>query len=300
MTSPLGRIGDLRVGDIQTFLAVRRWESITGAARALHVTPSQVSKAVARLEEQLGVSLLARGARGVSVSATGQRLLVHLEEIVKRATSLRAADAAPELSVAAPAFLSSLLLPRIAEARRDMRVRGIELPPPLVRAYAAENFFDMALTLGLPRFPDTWIATSIGEVKKAVLAPVAMAKALGPEPVSAEKLVSMPFVVPVYNYNGQFLVADDGCPLGAERKLGHEVQTVALALDLAVRTGQLVFGPLVAARAHIARGDIAVVEVEGWDVKEPVYATCNGERMMARDQKEIVTVLRAELARAAG
>jgi DNA-binding transcriptional LysR family regulator len=50
MTVAQESLADLRVGDLMTFLAVRRSGSITAAARELKVTPSQVSKAISRLE----------------------------------------------------------------------------------------------------------------------------------------------------------------------------------------------------------------------------------------------------------
>ena len=73
---------DLRIPDILTFLAVCRHGSVTGAARDLRVTPSQVSKAVARLEKHLKRPLLSRKARGVSASGEGQKIVPRLEEII--------------------------------------------------------------------------------------------------------------------------------------------------------------------------------------------------------------------------
>lgn len=297
VTAPSERLRDLRFDDIQTFLAVRRSESITSAARALFVTPSQVSKAVARLEDQLGVQLLARGARGVSLTAMGIRIAPQLEEIANRVQSLHVRESEPELTVAAPSFLNALFLPVIAELRPTFRVRGIELPPALVRAYAAENFFDMALMLGFERFPETWVTSAVGSVRKALFATPAVAKKLGPPPVKPEALLDIPFVCPVYNHNGQFLVADEGCPLSPNRRLGHEVQTIALGLELASRTGQLVFGPVVVAQRHVREGLLVEVDVEGWDVREEMLVACNGERVRQRDLKELVAGIRAELER---
>jgi len=299
MSAPFDALSELRIGDIQTFLAVRRWGAITAAARALHVTPSQVSKAVARLEAQIGAALLSRGARGVSVSAAGQRLVPHLEEVVKRIEILRASESRSELTVAAPSFLSSLLLPVIAAARPEQRVRGIDLPPALVRAYAAENFFDVAMTIGPERFSDAWVSSPIGEIRKGLFTTPAVGARLGRAPVSPERVREIPMIAPIYNHNGQFMIADDGCPIGAERRLGHEVQTVALALDLAARTGQLVFGPAIAARAHVASGALVEVRVAGWDVRQMAHVACNGERLLARTQAVIVEAVRGELQRLA-
>ena len=61
----LEHLDELRIADVATFLAVARSGSVTMAARQLDVTPSQVSKAVARLEGYLKVRLIERSGRGI-------------------------------------------------------------------------------------------------------------------------------------------------------------------------------------------------------------------------------------------
>lgn len=60
---------------LQSFLAVARAKSFSGGARELGVSRSAVSQGVAQLEESLGVVLLARTTRSVSLTNAGQRLL---------------------------------------------------------------------------------------------------------------------------------------------------------------------------------------------------------------------------------
>lgn len=293
------RLDTLRFGDLATFLTVRRHASITGAARALRVTPSQVSKAIVRLEEHFRSALLVRTTRGVSVSDAGARLAPRFEEIVERLSTLEpaVAETAPELTVAAPSYLSSVFVPVIAECQPGTRVRGIELPPALIRAYASESFFELALTIGLQRLPKSWASVRIGELRISLFASPAVAKSLGKAPVAASKLRDIPFVRPINSFNGQFVRIDDGCPLGADRRLGHEAQTIALGLELARRTGQLAFGPAIAARAAIENGSVVEVRVKGWDVTEPLYLSCNGDKLLSRVQKSIVDAMSAELAK---
>ena len=286
-------MGDLRFGDLITFLTVHRCGAITGAARALKVTPSQVSKAVHRLERQLGVQLLARSTRGVLVSDDGQRIIPQLEEVAARLTQLRPQPGAEEeLALAAPSYLNVIFLPRIAAALTGARLRGLELPPALVRAYAVENFFDLALIVGDEQLPGAWVNLSVGHVRKALYGPPELVRSLGPGPVDQRKLQEIPFVTPIYNVNGQFVPADDGCPLShSRRRLGHQSQTLVVGLDLARETGQLIFGPAIAAAAHVARGELAEVRVRGWDVRDRLSLSVDGQRVRAKTQRTIAAVV---------
>src|SRR4051812_8957606 len=106
---------DLRIADILTFLAVRRSGSITGAARQVRVTASQVSKAITRLEEQLRVKLLLRSARGVTLSDGALRVLPDLEEIVARLERLSRSGVQEitALTIAAPSYLNAAFFPNL-------------------------------------------------------------------------------------------------------------------------------------------------------------------------------------------
>ncbi len=62
---------DNRFGDIETFLAVANGGSLAAAAKALRLTPSAVSRSIARLEQRLGVSLMRRTTRSLALTAEG-------------------------------------------------------------------------------------------------------------------------------------------------------------------------------------------------------------------------------------
>lgn len=79
---------DNRAGEMQVFLRVVDSGSFSEAARVLRMTPSTVSKLVARMEARLGVRLLERSTRRLSLTAEGQiyydrsqSLLATLEDI---------------------------------------------------------------------------------------------------------------------------------------------------------------------------------------------------------------------------
>lgn len=288
--------GDLHLADVATFLSILRLGSISGAARALTVTPSQVSKAVARLEQHLGVGLLVRSERGVAASDAGRELVPHFEDLLARVQALRSRSPDAELTLAASAFMNTLFLPAIIDALPQHRVRSLDMPPGVAGAYASQPFFDLALTVGNERWPDAWVRVCAGTLRQGLFASPALVRQLGGPKVPIARVRQTRFIVPVYNYRGQVMSGDDGCPLPVnERHIGHETQTLALALVLAQRTHQLVFSPVLAVSALVAPGALVELEVEGWDVHEPLQLVCHGERVSAAVQRRIVTALRAVL-----
>ncbi|MGQ0506071.1 MAG: LysR family transcriptional regulator [Myxococcaceae bacterium] len=291
---------ELRFSDVRTFLAVRRCGSITSAARELRVTPSQVSKAISRLEAQLRLNLLVRSARGVTLSDQAERVTPHFEEVMGRLrlVAMRDADATPELAVAAPSYMLASFLPVIAQAQPNLRLRGVQLAPALIRSFSTHSLFDVALATDVERLPSTWVGEPAGRVRKSLFSTRAVARALGPSPVSPERLKELPFIIPIYIHNDHHVPVDDGCPLPvSDRKVGHEVQTIALALDLAATSSQLAFGPVIAASRHLADGRLVEIEVEGWeDVDEPLYVACNADRVTSRVHRAIVAAVSAALA----
>ena len=79
---------DNRTGEMQVFLRVIESGNFSEAARLLRMTPSTVSKLVTRIEARLGVRLLERSTRRLSLTAEGQlyyersqALLGELDEI---------------------------------------------------------------------------------------------------------------------------------------------------------------------------------------------------------------------------
>ena len=287
---------DLRLPDASTLLHVVRCGSVSGAARALSVTPSQASKAIVRLERALGHRLLQRSVHGVGLTDAGRRLLPALQALLDGARQLAGSEPArPTMTLIASAFVNSLLVPSIAAAVPEVSLSCLEMPPGVASAYAAAKLFDVALTTSSERWPRSWVATRAGAIKKALYAPPDIAQRLGKPPVPPARLRPEPFVAPVYSYNGQVMPGDDGCPLDAgERLIGHRTQTLAVALELAATAGLLIFASELAARPWVARGALVEVPVAGWNVREALQVVCH-ERLSARLQRRVVAAVRGVL-----
>ncbi len=289
---------DLRVADLATFLCVHRCASVTGAARALGTSASQVSKTVARLETQLQVQLLSRGSHGVALTDRALRMLPRFEQVVADVEHIAEVepDTGRALTLAAPSWMVELFLPSMAAALPELRFCGLELPPAMIRAQSTDNFFDLALTAGGAELAVAWHRTVVGELRLALFARPALAERLGAPPVDASQLLELPFITPVYNVHGRFVEADDDCPLGrAERRQGQKVQTIRVALAVAAEIDQLVFGPVAGARAAIDAGRIVEVPVRGWHAREPLVLSCKPLRVRKHEHDRLVQSVAARL-----
>jgi DNA-binding transcriptional LysR family regulator len=298
MSIPPGLLSELRISDVVTFLAVHRCRSLSSAARELRVTPSQVSKSISRLEALMGAPLLSRSPHGVALLDAGLRVVPHFEQMLALARQL-APGATVErrvVAVAAPSWLAASLLPHVAASELDFRVRVLELPPAQVRAQLSSGHFDVALNLGpLPSQP-SWESAPIGQVSKALLVAPATAARLGPPPIPVERLAGFEFISPIYLTETGYLPVDDDCPISRrERIVGHETMTLGLALALAARSNQIVFGPVLGAVDYLRAGTLVKLEVEGWSLTDDLHLACSIDRVTTAEQKALATALEAAL-----
>ncbi len=75
---------------MQTFVAVVEAGSLTSGARALGKAPPTIVRSLSLLEEELGVRLLQRTTRRMSLTAEGRTYLERCRQILQDVTELEA------------------------------------------------------------------------------------------------------------------------------------------------------------------------------------------------------------------
>lgn len=78
------------LASLALFIRIAETKSITKAARASHIALAAASRRITQLEEQYGVQLLHRTAKGVELTPAGNAMLLHAREILDQADELRA------------------------------------------------------------------------------------------------------------------------------------------------------------------------------------------------------------------
>src|SRR5690606_36701115 len=75
---------DLDLRSLRSFVAVASDGSISAAAESQHIAQPALSVQLKQLEEHLGTPLFDRHARGVTLTAAGDRSLVHVMGLLRR------------------------------------------------------------------------------------------------------------------------------------------------------------------------------------------------------------------------
>ncbi len=112
-----------KLAALQAFVQAGETRSFVAAGRQLGLTPSAIGKAVARLEDELGVRLFHRSTRSMALTEDGAAYFVHCRKILgdldQAEASLRAERERPSgvLKVSLP-LVGMLMMPAITEFMR--------------------------------------------------------------------------------------------------------------------------------------------------------------------------------------
>src|SRR5499433_401541 len=165
-----------RFGSMRVFVNVAKVRSFSEAARRLQLSPSVVTRAVAQLEDELGLTLLLRTTRSLRLTERGELYLENcrriLEDIESAERQVRGEDAEPRgtLKVAAPIVFGRLhVLPIINRVLRDYREVTVELTLSDRNIHLVEEGIDVAVRIG-ELADSSLIAVKLGVVSRVVVA----------------------------------------------------------------------------------------------------------------------------------
>lgn len=185
---------DNRAGEMMVFVRVVEAGSFSEAARLMLMTPSTVSKLIARLESRLGVRLIERSTRRLALTEEGQfyyersqALLSQLDE-TEQQIAQGGAEAEGVVRITSSVSFGTTavepILPSFFEAYPNVIV-DLSLSDEVVDLYLDRT--DIAIRVG--KLPDSnLMARKIGETKRCIVASPAYLKRHG-TPMTPEELV---------------------------------------------------------------------------------------------------------------
>jgi DNA-binding transcriptional LysR family regulator len=165
-----------RLGAMRIFVGIAKLRSFSEAARRLQLSASAVTRAIAQLEDELGVTLLLRTTRSLRLTERGELYLAScrriLDEVAGAEQQVRGEDAVPRgtLKVAAPVIFGRLhVLPIVNRVLREYRELAVELTLADRNVHLVEEGVDVAVRIG-ELADSSLIAIKMGVVSRVVVA----------------------------------------------------------------------------------------------------------------------------------
>jgi DNA-binding transcriptional LysR family regulator len=284
----------IAMADVHLFVAVARLASFVGASRRTGVPTSTVSRAIARLEEELGARLLHRTSRKVTLTQEGAWLLARAAPLVDElrevldGVSDREEEPAGRLRVTAPLVTGAERVGRalIAYAAAYPRV-SVELQLTNAVLDLVGEGLDLAFRGGRVTDPDV-VARKLWTVPYAMAASPAFVKNRlgGRRRVAAAKLEELPAVVSRPGMVLRFVEAP-----GAVVEVRPEESFCASDPRVAIEAAKAGLGFVRAPRELVEREGSALVILEcelGPLEGRDIFAVYPSRRLLPRRVKEAI------------
>jgi len=171
--------------DLAFFSSLAKNGSLSAAAREFGVTPSAVSKWLSQIEQRLGVRLINRTTRRVSLTsegeiylAEGRRILADIDELEQTVSSTRAAPKGLLKVNATLGFGRSYIAPALSKFARQYPDLEVQLQLTDRPMNLAEEAIDVGIRFGEP--PDSGVvARKIANNRRRVFAAPSYLKVRG-------------------------------------------------------------------------------------------------------------------------
>ncbi|UYY78491.1 LysR family transcriptional regulator [Sphingomonas sp. R1] len=286
--------------DLNAFLAIARHRSLRRAGLELGVSASALSHALKGLEARLGVRLLNRTNRSITLTAAGETLQAEIAHpfatIIEATEALNHFRETPagriRLNVAehAAALVLAPVLPVFLERYPDM---AVDLCVSNQMVDIVERGFDAGIRYG-GTVPEDMIAQRIsGSIRwVAVASPDYLARfgvPAHPDDLRSHRCIRSRLGDDRI-YHWEFERDDAVCTLDVPGTL--TVDSTALAIDLAVRGAGLCYLPEPSVAAPLAAGALAVVLGDWAPVGEPMHLYHSGRRQLPMGLRLLIDTIR--------
>ena len=186
---------------LRSFQAVAQAGNLTRAAEGLHLSQSALSVQIRNLEDELGVALFTRQAKGMRLTAAGEALLPHAEGILEKSSEMgRAAmglrgDVCGSLNIGLNTDPTFLRLNRVIRAVTTALPR-VSLTFCISQTLTTEGMLrrgemDMGFAFGT-RFPDDVTVLKLTTTPVSVVVPAHLAG--DPSTLDWTRIAVMPWV----------------------------------------------------------------------------------------------------------
>jgi len=290
------------IRQLRYFVAIADHHSMSLASEKLGVAQPSLSHHVMRIEEELGVRLLVRSTRGVTMTESGQRLYAHAQTILRAVETAvadlreRNSELSGPVSFAFPSSVGNVLTVPLTETVRNVfpriTLRAMEATSNQVQAWLTEGSIDFGVLYDANGARDLEARPLLVEQLYLVAARDCWKGEIGKngvarEPVALAECGGLGLILPHRAHAMRELVER----AAATRNIALDV---VLEMDSLSRIKSLVgrgsgYSILAQAAVHeeLERGELVLVPISEPALRRTVYLAFNPARPVKRAAREV-------------
>ena len=254
----------MEISHLRYFVHVATTRSFARGAKRAHVSAPAMSKAIRKLEEELGAPLLERTTRRVALTEAGERLLDLCREVLAQVDAIPAAlqsqerSVRGELRIAAMEVFSNHILPAalaaLVRANPGVVPLVYEMTPDRMERHLEAGDLDVALTIGAGGARSV-VYETLGDSKGVIVCGRRHPLFPGGRITRAD-LARHPFVVPRFFQREELPPLDQFPDALYPRRAGATIELMQTGIELALAGAYLGYFPVISVRQYLRSGSL--------------------------------------------
>ena len=276
---------------LRGFLKIAETGSITRAADSLGISQPSLSQQLLRLEDEVGVALFSRNARGVTLTESGRRFLNHARSLLEGVNSAfedareSGDDAVGEVILAVPYSVSRMaglaLCDAMAERAPQVRFRLVEAMTAQIWGWLEEA----KVTLGLVNYlgPRKKLTFSRIAAEELLLAGPAGKFASGGQIAQVNKqfLSQVGLILPGFPHSLRQVIDQEAARNSVRLEVTSDVDALAVILELVATGRGYSILPRSALAAPLADGRLSVARISDANFSRQLALVRNSTTVVA-------------------
>lgn len=290
-------MGRQSYSDLLVLMSVAKARSFTKAAKELGISQSMLSYRMQRLEERLGVRLLTRTTRSVSLTEPGERLLQLVSpELDSLVSSLRALNNGPSKHFRFSIGGSTLairhhVLPFVSEVEARLPGIRLELRTNFRESIDDECGLDVWLDRGPARDGSLWSARLTDDVPLMIIASPSYLSAAPPikavEDLSRHSCICLKQGAQVASWS----IGEAGLRMPLQIEASILLDDPALILEATLSGYGIAQLPEEAVSSYVKEGDLVGCLPSVWSTLEGYHVLCKAGRETEPAHSAVISML---------
>jgi LysR family nitrogen assimilation transcriptional regulator len=294
------------VRQLRYFACIAQCGSLSAAAERLRIAQPSLSLHMQRIEEELGVQLLVRSPRGVTLTGGGRRLYEHANSIIKLVEAAVAdirehsEEATGPVSFGFPNSAGNVLVVPLVETIRlefpKIQLRAMEAMSGHVQQWLAEGLIDLGVLYDVNSIRHFHVKPLLSEPLFLVASSDSWDAPIGPNgiaktPIDLADCATMELILPNRSHGLREMIERLAHAQGVALIVPLELDSLSQIKVLVAKGSGYTILPHAAASQEIMRGTLILVPIRNPIMRRMVYLVTNPERPSSRAAEEVERVI---------